>query len=92
MCVTCDNLIIHDEPRARTPEPEFDYVGALLPFQPLACRAKYCPIDPRVNLADANALIRAAQPKHLIMPAAYAHPNKGLNLFCSILVSFFFPP
>ncbi|XP_015750527.1 PREDICTED: integrator complex subunit 9 homolog [Acropora digitifera] len=52
-------------------EPEFPYLEALAPFQPLAMKACYCPIDPRLNFTQANKLIRELQPGHLAIPEAY---------------------
>lgn len=55
-------------------EPEFPYLEALAPYQPLAMKACYCPIDPRLNFTQANKLIRELQPGHLAIPEAYTRP------------------
>ncbi|XP_022781258.1 integrator complex subunit 9 homolog [Stylophora pistillata] len=52
-------------------EPEFPYLEALAPYQPLAMKACYCPIDPRLNFTQANKLIRELQPGQLAIPEAY---------------------
>ncbi|KAJ7350140.1 Integrator complex subunit 9 [Desmophyllum pertusum] len=52
-------------------EPEFPYLEALAPYQPLAMKACYCPIDPRLNFTQANKLIRELQPGHLAIPDTY---------------------
>jgi len=55
-------------------EPDFPYLDALSPFQPLAMRAYYCPIDPRLNFTQANKLIKDLKPKELVMPERYMKP------------------
>eukprot|EP00795_Rhopilema_esculentum_P000765 gene765-10494_t len=55
-------------------EPDFPYIEALSPFQPLAMRACYCPIDPRLNFTQVNKLIKDLRPKEMIAPAKYLKP------------------
>ncbi|EDO39014.1 predicted protein [Nematostella vectensis] len=55
-------------------EPDFPYLEALAPYQPLAMKTCYCPIDPRLNFAQANKLLKELQPRHLVMPESYSRP------------------
>lgn len=52
-------------------EPDFMYLEALGPFQPLAMKAVYCPIDTSLNFNQANKLIRDLKPRHLVVPVQY---------------------
>lgn len=55
-------------------EPEFPYIQALAPFQPLAMKAVYCPIDTSLNFQQANKLIKELKPSVLIIPESYTNP------------------
>lgn len=62
-------------------EPDFPYLEALAPFQPLAMKAVHCPIDTSLNFTQANKLIRDLKPGTLVLPECYtqppaAHPNR----------------
>ncbi|XP_031573815.1 integrator complex subunit 9 homolog [Actinia tenebrosa] len=52
-------------------ESDFSYLEALAPYQPLAMKACYCPIDPRLNFGQANKLLRELKPGHLVIPEVY---------------------
>ncbi|KAK3739105.1 hypothetical protein QZH41_018245 [Actinostola sp. cb2023] len=54
-------------------ESDFPYLEALAPYQPLAMKACYCPIDPRLNFSQANKLLRELKPGHLVIPELYTH-------------------
>ncbi|XP_047519978.1 integrator complex subunit 9 [Pieris napi] len=53
-------------------EPDFPYVEALAPFQPLAMKAFHCPIDTSLNYSQANKLVRELRPRELALPEQYA--------------------
>ncbi|XP_051775292.1 integrator complex subunit 9 isoform X2 [Erpetoichthys calabaricus] len=55
-------------------EPDFSYVDALAPFQPLAMKCVYCPIDTRLNFIQVNKLLKELQPLHLVCPEQYTQP------------------
>ncbi|XP_063699216.1 integrator complex subunit 9 [Culicoides brevitarsis] len=55
-------------------EPDFPYIQALAPFQPLAMKAVYCPIDTSLNFQQANKLIKELKPGVLIIPESYTVP------------------
>ncbi|XP_055284038.1 integrator complex subunit 9 isoform X3 [Moschus berezovskii] len=46
-------------------EPDFSYLEALAPYQPLAMKCVYCPIDTRLNFI---------QPLHVVCPEQYTQP------------------
>ncbi|KAF7995649.1 hypothetical protein HCN44_006756 [Aphidius gifuensis] len=55
-------------------EPDFPYLDALAPFQPLAMKAVHCPIDTSLNFIQANKLIRDLKPDNLVVPECYTQP------------------
>lgn len=55
-------------------EPDFPYLEALAPFQPLAMKAVHCPIDTSLNFTQANKLIRDLKPGTLVLPEIYKQP------------------
>uniref|UniRef100_A0A336LRJ7 CSON002133 protein n=1 Tax=Culicoides sonorensis TaxID=179676 RepID=A0A336LRJ7_CULSO len=55
-------------------EPDYSYLQALAPFQPLAMKAVYCPIDTSLNFQQANKLIKELKPGVLIIPESYTVP------------------
>ncbi|KAG0719440.1 Integrator complex subunit 9 [Chionoecetes opilio] len=55
-------------------EPEFDIVEALAPFQPLAMRQVYCPIDTTLDFTQARKLITELKPSKLVVPEVYMRP------------------
>ncbi|KAK7507295.1 hypothetical protein BaRGS_00001230 [Batillaria attramentaria] len=55
-------------------EPDFPYLEALGPFQPLMMRVCYCPIDTSLSFAQANKLIRDLRPLHLVVSETYTSP------------------
>ncbi|XP_061402861.1 integrator complex subunit 9 [Musca vetustissima] len=63
-------------------EPDFPYLQVLAPFQPLAMKAFYCPIDTSLNYQQANKLIKELKPSVLVIPEAYTKPHPSApNLF-----------
>jgi len=55
-------------------EPDFPYLDALAPFQPLAMKAIHCPIDTSLNFPQGNKLIRDLKPSILVVPEVYLQP------------------
>ncbi|GAB0091728.1 Integrator complex subunit 9 [Sergentomyia squamirostris] len=55
-------------------EPDFPYLQALAPFQPLAMKAIYCPIETSLNFQQANKLIKELRPGCLVIPESYTQP------------------
>lgn len=55
-------------------EPDFPYLEALAPFQPIAMKAVHCPIDTSLNFTQANKLIRDLKPNNLVLPESYTQP------------------
>ena len=55
-------------------EPEFDFLEALAPFQPLTIRSFYCPIDTSLNYNQARKLINDLKPGNVVVPDAYLRP------------------
>jgi len=60
-------------------EPEFPYLDALAPFQPLSMKAMHCPIDTSMNFTQANKMIKDLKPAVLILPASYTTPPTGFG-------------
>ncbi|KAF9803332.1 hypothetical protein SFRURICE_007178 [Spodoptera frugiperda] len=58
-------------------EPDFPYLDALAPFQPLAMKAFHCPIDTSLNYSQANKLVRELRPRELALPEQYAAAPGG---------------
>ncbi|XP_013175731.1 PREDICTED: integrator complex subunit 9 [Papilio xuthus] len=58
-------------------EPDFPYMDALAPFQPLSMKAFHCPIDTSLNYAQANKLVRELRPRELALPEQYAAAPAG---------------
>jgi integrator complex subunit 9 len=61
-------------------EPDFEYLHALAPYQPLNMKAYYFPIDPRLNFFVANKLLNDFAPSCLVTAESYlpsaAHSQK----------------
>lgn len=55
-------------------EPDFNHIEALAPFQPLAMRTVYVPIDTSLSFVQANKLVRDLKPSNLVLPAQYTQP------------------
>lgn len=55
-------------------EPDFDYIEALAPYQPLQIKVAHCAIDTSLNFTQANKLIRELKPKTLVVPECYTQP------------------
>ncbi|XP_071148111.1 integrator complex subunit 9-like [Mytilus edulis] len=55
-------------------EPDFPFVEALSPYQPLQIRVCYCPIDTCLRFSQANKLIKDLKPTHLVVADSYIQP------------------
>ncbi|KAJ8356645.1 hypothetical protein SKAU_G00194390 [Synaphobranchus kaupii] len=55
-------------------EPDFSYLDALAPYQPLAMKCVYCPIDTRLNFHQVTKLLKEVQPLHVVCPQQYSQP------------------
>lgn len=55
-------------------EPDFDYIEALSPYQPLQMKIAHCAIDTSLNFKQANKLIQELKPATLVVPECYTQP------------------
>jgi integrator complex subunit 9 len=55
-------------------EPDFFFLDALAPFQPLAMKAFNCPIDTSLSFSQASKLVRDLAPSHLVTSRQYTVP------------------
>uniref|UniRef100_A0A1Q3F5E0 Putative cleavage and polyadenylation specificity factor cpsf subunit n=1 Tax=Culex tarsalis TaxID=7177 RepID=A0A1Q3F5E0_CULTA len=55
-------------------EPDFPYLQALAPYQTLAIKTVYCPIETSLNFQQANKLIKELKPGVLVIPENYTQP------------------
>lgn len=55
-------------------EPDFPYIQAIAPYQPLSMKTVYCPIETSLNFQQANKLIKELKPGLLVIPEAYTIP------------------
>ncbi|XP_017785950.1 PREDICTED: integrator complex subunit 9 [Nicrophorus vespilloides] len=58
-------------------EPDFDYIEALAPYQPLQMKVAHCAIDTSLNFTQANKLIKELKPTTLVVPECYTKPPAG---------------
>lgn len=58
-------------------EPDFDYIEALAPYQPLQMKVAHCAIDTSLNFIQANKLIKDLKPTTLVVPECYTQPPSG---------------
>uniref|UniRef100_A0A9L0T1B7 Integrator complex subunit 9 n=1 Tax=Equus caballus TaxID=9796 RepID=A0A9L0T1B7_HORSE len=49
-------------------EPDFSYLEALAPYQPLAMKCIYCPIDTRLNFIQVSKLLKEVQLADSLVP------------------------
>ncbi|XP_030745893.1 integrator complex subunit 9 [Sitophilus oryzae] len=55
-------------------EPDYDYIEALAPYQPLQMKIAHCAIDTSLNFTQANKLIKDLKPATLVVPEIYTKP------------------
>jgi len=64
-----------------TLEAEFPHIECIIPYQPMAMKAVYCPIDTSLNFSQANKLIKDLKPSLLVtsedyLKAPVTHPHR----------------
>ncbi|KAG7255340.1 hypothetical protein CRUP_010145 [Coryphaenoides rupestris] len=64
-------------------EPDFSYLDALAPYQPLAMKCVYCPIDTRLNFH---------QPLHVVCPEQYTQPPPSQSHRSDLMLELSAPP
>lgn len=67
-------------------EPDFPYLDALAPFQPVAMKVLHCPIDTSLNFTQANKLIKELKPQTLVLPDCYTQPPVNFPLRSELVV------
>lgn len=55
-------------------EPEFPYLEALSPFQPVQMKAFHFEIDTRLNFTSASIILNDLNAKNVIVPPSYVNP------------------
>lgn len=73
-------------------EPDYPYLEALTPFQPLQMRVCYCPIDTSLSFAQANKLIKDLKPAHLVVAESYTNPPTTVTQRTDLVVNYDPPP
>ncbi|KAG8234922.1 hypothetical protein J437_LFUL015330 [Ladona fulva] len=73
-------------------EPDFPYLEALAPFQPLAMKAVHCPIDTSLNFHQAKKLIRDLKPTTLVLPHQYTLPPPSATHRVDLVIESETPP
>src|SRR5699024_7304158 len=58
-------------------EPDFPCLEALAPYQPLAMKVIYCPIDTNFTYIQANKVIRDLKPANILLPYNYTSAAAG---------------
>lgn len=60
-------------------EPDFSYLDALAPYQPLAMKCVYCPIDTRLNFIQVSKLLKEVQVINFLLPfLMFLHTNRSV--------------
>ncbi|XP_038051929.1 integrator complex subunit 9-like [Patiria miniata] len=67
-------------------EPNFSYLDALAPYQPLAMKACYCPIDTAISFPQATKMIKELKPLHVVLPECYLTPPTSQPLRTDLVV------
>ncbi|XP_057372605.1 integrator complex subunit 9-like [Daphnia carinata] len=73
-------------------EPDFPYLEALAPYQPLTMKIVHCPIDTSLSFTQANKLIRDLKPGNLLVPDIYLHPPVSAPLRSDLVIQELEPP
>lgn len=55
-------------------EPDYPYLQALAPYQPVAMKTIYCPIETSLNFQQANKLLKELKPEVIVVPESYTQP------------------
>jgi len=69
-------------------DADLPYVECLLPFQPLAMKSVYSPIDPSLNFYQANKLIKDLKPRLLITHEEYLSPPKNFPTRTDLVIDY----
>ena len=67
-------------------EPDFPYLEALAPYQPLAMKIVHCPIDTSLSFTQSNKLIRDLKPSNLMVPEVYLNPPASAPLRTDLVI------
>lgn len=67
-------------------EPDFPYLDALAPYQPLAMKIVHCPIDTSLSFTQANKLIRDLKPANLMVPELYLNAPVSVPLRTDLVI------
>ncbi|KAJ1158080.1 hypothetical protein NDU88_010774 [Pleurodeles waltl] len=73
-------------------EPDFSYLDALAPYQPLAMKCVYCPIDTRLNFIQVSKLLKEVQPVHVVCPEQYTQPPPAQSHRTDLMIDCQPPP
>ncbi|OXB53920.1 hypothetical protein ASZ78_009221 [Callipepla squamata] len=73
-------------------EPDFSYLDALAPYQPLAMKCVYCPIDTRLNFIQVSKLLKEVQPLHVVCPEQYTQPPPSQSHRTDLMIDCQPPP
>ncbi|CAB1343144.1 unnamed protein product [Coregonus sp. 'balchen'] len=73
-------------------EPDFSYLDALAPYQPLAMKCVYCPIDTRLNFHQVSKLLKEVQPLHVVCPEQYTQPPPAQSHRSDLMLELQPPP
>ncbi|XP_069584497.1 integrator complex subunit 9 isoform X1 [Ranitomeya imitator] len=73
-------------------EPDFSYLDALAPYQPLAMKCVYCPIDTRLNFIQVSKLLKEVQPQHVVCPEQYTQPPVSQSHRSDLMIDCLPPP
>ncbi|GCC36627.1 hypothetical protein chiPu_0015122 [Chiloscyllium punctatum] len=73
-------------------EPDFSYLDALAPYQPLAMKCVYCPIDTRLNFIQVSKLLKEVQPLHVVCPEQYTQPPPAQSHRTDLMIDCQPPP
>lgn len=73
-------------------EPDFCYLDALAPYQPLAMKCIYCPIDTRLNFIQVSKLLKEVQPLHVVCPEQYTQPPSAQSHRTDLMIDCQPPP
>lgn len=73
-------------------EPDFPYLEALGPFQPIQMRVCCCPIDTSLSFSQANKLVKDLRPHHLVVAENYATPPPNVAQRQDLVISLDPPP
>ncbi|XP_077345385.1 integrator complex subunit 9 isoform X2 [Lithobates pipiens] len=73
-------------------EPDFSYLDALAPYQPLPMKCVYCPIDTRLNFIQVTKLLKEVQPLNVVCPEQYTQPPAAQSHRSDLMIDCQPPP